>query len=513
MEHIKTITRGTLANAILDEIKEESAWGKTWNGADALTTTFNYCLDLFGRGGALRNADVTDKIELISNAYDEDPTTALRLLFYVRDVRGGYGERDTFTDMMHWVANNHTKSVEQNLWAFVEYGRAKDLYALIGTKAESAMWEWMRNQFFLDKENMENGKSISLLAKWIATPDSKVANTKALGIKTAKKFGYSSKQIAEYKKILRAMRRYLDVPEVKMCAGKWEEIEYSKLGSQCLIKHKKAWKKHDEDRYTTFMTKVDAGEAKINTGAMTPCDIMHQAVHNYSSDLETMWNSLEDVVSGNAIVMCDTSGSMTYTGYGCKSSMLPMEVAVAMSVYLSERNKGDLKDMFMTFSNTPKFIKIPCGSLRDKYSYIKSHSIVEDTNLEAAFDLLLDKCVKCGVSVDDMPDAIVVISDMQINCCTDTESVDDDNVKIPFYNKMKQRYAQYGYKIPHVVFWNVNASNATFHASMNEDGVSLVSGFSANVYKQVMMNLDKTPMDLLNSIVNSKRYEKIQAVD
>jgi len=495
---------GKLGNAI----EKETAWGTTWNGADTLMTTGTYCLDLFGRAGAMRSASVHDKQELFAEAYNENADMAMKLLFYIRDVRGGYGERDTFADMVRWVANNHADSIEKNLWAFLEYGRAKDLYALIGTKAEDAMWKFVKEQFELDKQNMAEGKSISLLAKWVATPDSKVKATRDLGMKTAKALGYNCRNVAEYKKILRAMRKYLDVPEVKMCAGKWDEIEYSKLGSQCLIKHKNAWKEHDSERYEKFIQKASTGEVKMNTGTMTPCDIIHTANNNYSSDLEVMWNNLEDNVKGNALVMCDTSGSMT-SCYNSNSSVTPMEVAVAMSIYLGERNKGDLKDMFMTFSSRPKFVKIHGSTLQEKYMNIRRLSIVDNTNLEAGFELLLDTSLKNKVPVEDMPDAIVVISDMQIDPY-EIRGIDENN-RLTFYDEMKKRYESAGYKIPQVVFWNVNASNPTFHATHDTAGVSLVSGFSTNIYKQVMDSLGTTPYELMMQVVSSERYSKVVA--
>ena len=76
---------------------------------------------------------------------------------------------------------------------------------------------------------------------------------------------------------------------------------------------------------------------------------------------------------------------------------------------------------------------------------------------------------------------------------------------------MKARYEAKGYKIPHVVFWNVNAANATFHASANDAGVSLVSGYSPSVFKAVMDNIGTTPLELMLSIINSDRYKEVRA--
>ena len=490
-----------------DAIKEESQWGKTWNGADTLVTTQSSCLDMFGRAGAMRAASVEDKEIMFSQAFAEDKDIAVKLLFYVRDIRGGYGEKDTFKTMIRRLAEINPESVEKNLWAILEFGCAKDLYSLIGTPVEDAMWAFMKEQFELDLVNMADGKSISLLAKWIATPDSKAESTKELGKLTAKKLGYNFKTMKEYKKKLRSLRKYLDLPEAKMCAGKWDEIEYSKCASRFLFKNRKALAKNDAERWAEFNKKVGSGEEKMNMGAVTPCDIIYEVRHNYTGDLETMWKSLPDVCNGNAMVMCDTSGSMT-CGYNRKSKIQPIDVAFGLSMYFAQRNKGDLKDMMMNFSGNPMFIELNAATLWDNYRIAMNAPVnYSSTNLEAAFDLLLNTCIRGNVTQEDMPQAIVIVSDMQINC---VEGVDKDN-RMTFYDVMAKRYEEAGYKIPQVVFWNVNAVNPTFHAAKSINGVSLVSGFSPNVFKQVMDNIGTTPYELMMNVVNDERYKDIVA--
>lgn len=489
-----------------DAIKKEMSWSVTANGADCLNTTLNSCLDMFGRAGSLRAADAYDKQELFRKAYEENDTLAMRLLFYTRDIRGGYGEREAFTDMIKWLADEHPESVEKNLWAVLEYGRAKDLYALIGTKSEEAMWRFMKKQFELDLKNIEDGKSISLLAKWIATPDASSEVTANLGKKTAKKLGYTFKTMRNYKTKLRALRKYLDIPEAKMSTGRWSEIEYSRLSSQCLIKHRNAFVRHDKERYDNFIEQAKNLKTAMNTGTMTPCDIMHNVHFNYTPDLDVMWQNLPDYCEGNALVMCDTSGSMTCP-YSSASTVTPIDVAVALSMYFSERNKGDLKDVFMTFEYEPHLVKIEGTNLLNKYRNIMRAPWGGSTNLEAAFNELLRICKENNVSSDDMPEAIVIVSDMQINYCV--EGIKDK--KITFYEAMSEKYEAAGYKMPSVVFWNVNAARPTFHASASQNRVSLVSGFSPAIFKSVMQNLDMSPMELMLEVVNGERYSKIFA--
>lgn len=492
-----------MANSFTTAIKTETVWGETQNGAITLTSTLDKCLDMFGRAGAVRYMPVEHKQLMFKEAFEEDPALALKCLFYVRDIRGGYGERDTFTDMLRWLADNSPATVEKNLWAVLEYGRAKDLYCLIGTKSENAMWAFMKSQFELDYDNMTNDKSVSLLAKWIATPDAKSEKTAALGKKTAKALGYTYKTMREYKNKLRDLREYIDIPEAKMCAGKWDEIEYSRLSSQCLIKHRQAFARHDEDRYNSYISDVKTGVAKMNTKTMNPVDIMHKAYKNYTDDLDVMWANLPDYCSGNAIVMCDTSGSMTWTTNG---GVQPLDVAVALSMYFAERNKGELKNTFMTFESTPHIITINGLTLQDKCQQIYSSPVGGSTNLEAAMELLLDICTRNSVRPEDMPEALMIVSDMQINC---VDGINGDN-RITFYDHMSKRFEENGYKMPHVIFWNVNAVDPAFHATSMSNGVSFVSGYSPAIFKTVMESIGTTPVELMLKVLNSERYAKIE---
>lgn len=488
-------------NTFTKAIDSEFSWTKTMNGADALNTTLNKCLDLFGRGGSMRNASILDKEDLFRQAFEENPDIAIRLLFYIRDIRGGYGERDTFLTMLTWLANNYPDSVNKNLWAILEYGRAKDLYSLIGTKSEEAMWKFMKDQFESDIKNMNDKKNISLLAKWIATPDASSTKTAMLGKKTAKMLGYDYTKMRQYKRHLRALRKYLDITEIKMSTNHWSDIEYSNVPSQCLIKCRQAFINHDEDRYNDFIYKANNGEVKMNTSTMTPCDIIHNVAYSYTPDLDTMWSNLKDYCKGNALVMCDTSGSMTWSA----KSIRPIDVATSLSLYFAERNKGPLKNVFMTFESNPHLIKITGNNLYYKYKNINNAPWGGSTDLESAFNYLLKICKNNNVCQEDMPDALIIISDMQINSCVHGFR---DN-KITFYNHMKNKYENAGYKLPQLVFWNVDASIATFHASASQDGAFLVSGYSPSVFTAVMSNIGKNPLDLMFDIINSKRYSNI----
>ena len=492
------------------KINEETKCNTIDNEANTTKTTLSRCLDLFGLGESMRSASIEDRQDLFMKAYNEDPETAMKLLFYIRDIRGGYGEKSTFIDMLKWVADNHPESVEKNLWGILEYGKAKDLYCLIGTKCEQAMWSFIKNQFETDVKNMKSGKSISLLAKWLATPDASSKTTAALGKKTAKAIGYDYRNMKSYKILLRRLRRYLDIPEAKMCLGQWNQIEYSKIGSQCLIKYHNAFIKHDTDRYNEFLNKAINGERNIPPRAMGPCEIIREVENNYRSNLDILWMNLEDYCTDNALVVCDTSNSMC--GTIGKFKLAPIHVGIALSIYFAERNKGKLKDLFITFSDAPMITEIHGDNLQQKYYNI--YNCGNDglnTNLEAIFDKLLNLCIEHKVPSEDLPKAILIITDMKIDSSCSGVYTTGSAKRIAFYDKIKSKYEDYGYILPQIIFWNVNSVNPAFHACGTADGISLVSGYSPSIFKTVMENIGTNPYELMMKVISSDRYSNIIA--
>ena len=489
-----------------DAMTTEMTHGKTWNGADCLTSTSNKCLDFFGRIGAMRNASVDEKLDLFDAAYREDADAAMKLLFYTRDIRGGYGERDAFNEIFAHLTKTHKESAIKNIPNILEYGRAKDLYCLIGTPAESAMWAFVKEQFEADKANLAQGKSVSLLAKWLATPNASSPRTAELGKLTARKLGYSFKNMAEYRKTLVALRNAIDTPEAKMSTNRWGEINYETVPSKCNIQNRKAFLRHDEERYTNFISQVQSGEKEMKMTTANPCDIMQKVVKGDNSvEINTMWKSLPKLTT-KALAVVDTSGSMTWS-WANKYGVLPITVASALGIYFAQNNVGQFKDKFFTFSDRPSLVELRGETLGQMYTQIMRTDWGGSTNLEAVFEKILEMGIRYNIAQEDMPEAICVISDMQINCCVRgcREGF------MTFTETMKRRYESAGYRLPHVIYWNVNAMNPTFHAAKSENGVSLVSGYSPNIMKQVMDNIGKTPMDLMNEILTSDRYRNITA--
>lgn len=483
-----------------DAMKTESTHTYTENGARALNTTSDACLDLFGTIGALRNRDTSEVERLFADAYAEDKLLATKILFYARDIREGCGERKVFRDLIRYCAKYHSEAIRPNIDLIGVYGRYDDLYELIGTPLEEDMWKSMKAQFEEDIENMNNGKAVSLLGKWIKTPDASSKNTRALGIKTANKLGYS---VYDFKRLLRKLRKHIGVIESYMSAGQWDKIEYSAVPSRAMMIYRNAFMRHDEERFTSFTNKALTGETKINSSTLFPYDIVEKVLyrHENSDVLEAQWKQLPDYVDEdtNAIVMADVSGSM-YSGR-------PMATSIGLAMYFAERNKGAYHNLFMTFSSHPTVVTLKGETLSQKVRFLENADWGGSTNLKAAFEKILDIAINNHIPQEEMVKSIIVVSDMEIDYATSSWGMKKDNWS--FYKEMKHLYKKNGYKIPNIVFWNVNSRNDVFHADANRQGVQLCSGQSATTFKQLMKCIGMTPVEMMLSVINSERYADI----
>ena len=476
-----------------EEMRKEGNFTRTENGAVALNTTGDACLDLFSTIGSLRTA-IEERIQtLFSEAYQENPLFATKIVFYARDIRGGLGERQTFRILLRYMAQHHPESLKSNLDLIGVFGRYDDLYSLIGTPLENDMWAAMKKQFLEDLENLNQGNDISLLAKWIKTADASSKKTRAFGILTAQKLGYS---VYEFKRIVRRMRKQIKVVECLMSSNKWDEINYSAVPSRAMMIYRNAFMRHDEERFSSFINRAISGEETIHSGALYPYDIVSKILYQHEDNnvLEAQWKQLPNYVDEgtNAIVMADVSGSMDGR---------PLATSIGLAIYFAERNAGAYHNLFMTFSSNPTIVTLKGETLHQKIHNVKKADWGMSTNLKAAFDKVLDIALKGNVPQEEMPKSIIVISDMEIDNCGDRDW--------SFYDKMSEKFKKHGYQIPNIIFWNVDSRNNVFHADSTRKGVQLCSGQSIATFEQLMGCIDLTPIEFMEKVINSERYDCI----
>ena len=269
--------------------------------------------------------------------------------------------------------------------------------------------------------------------------------------------------------------------------------------------YRNAFRRHDGERYEQFVNRAAAGQEKIHAGTLYPYDIVEKVAPrlgcyfaasalNTDPALEAQWRQLPDYVEPgtNALVIADTSGSMTGR---------PMATSVGLAVYFAERNRSAYHNMFMSFSGTSRIQILRGETLAQKIGSINMNDWANNTNLRAAFEQVLEIAVRSRIPQEDMPKSLIVISDMEIDYCGDRDWT--------FYDMMAERYRRYGYQIPNIIFWNVASRHDVFHADKNRKGVQLASGQSASVFRQVMQTVGMNPVEAMEKIINSERYEAI----
>ena len=488
---------------MLQYLKQEANKTLTENGAQTNISTLSDCLDLFATIGALRHANDDEIRTRFIRAYAEDKDIAMKLLFYARDVRGGLGERHVFRTILKWLAENHPESVRKNLPFIAEYGRFDDLMVLFGTPVEREMLELIDSQLEKDFDAMAEGKEISLLAKWLPSVNATNRATVARAKKVRDFLGMNDR---EYRKLLSRLRAHIRIIENNLRERDYT-FDYEKQPSKAMFKYRKAFARNDGDRYAEFLERVNHGEAKLNTGTLMPYEIITPFFKRYVDEKEenainTTWYAQEDFgTNENALVVVDGSGSM-HAG----NEPLPIIVALSLGIYVAERNTGLFKNHFITFSRTPQLVEIKGNTILEKLRYCITFNEVANTNVEKVFKLILDTAVKNNLPQEELPARIYIISDMEFDCCT-------EDADITNFECAKKLFEEAGYRLPEVVFWNVNSRNRQQPVTRNEQGVYLVSGCTPRLFAMIANNrVDEiTPYKFMLDTLGAERYKNIVA--
>jgi len=482
LNDIKVIKQKTnqSKNSLINGIYKETSYGRTENDALTFIRSSSSLLDFYAQAGAMRDKP-NEALNLFKKAFAEDRLKAIKILYYLRDIRGGQGERKLFRICLQWIGEIYQDIFEKIIEYVPEYGRWDDLFF-----DNDKCFKMIKKQLNIDYKTEQP----SMLVKWIPTINASSISTKAKAKIIADKIGLD---YITYRKVVRNIRKKIAIVEEKMSAKQWGKINYSSVPSQASRIYRNAFKKHDEKRYNNFIEKAEKGEVKIQAGTLYPYQIYKSVKKDYSKTLESLWNQLPDYTQNkNAIVVADTSGSMSGD---------PMAVSISLALYFAERNKGQFKDYFISFSEQPKLHKIQGENLIDKMNSIELGD-VSNTNIQAIFDLILNTGIQNNIPQEEIPKIIYIISDMEFDNATGGYGKDNTNHEV-----IKNKYKQSGYNMPSIVFWNVNSSGENLPAQNQEQNVTLVSGFSPVIFKMAVEN--KSPIEIMLETINSERYKNI----
>ena len=482
----------------------------TENGAYAYkTTNQSGLLDLFAQIGALRSRDESEITMKFAKAFANDPLLATKMMFYAGNIRGGLGERRTFRTCLKWMALNHADIVRKNMELIPVFNRYDSLFTLVGTPCEQDMWAYVNKTLCFDmmsvKESQKSGKKpmISLLAKWMPSENASSNETRKMAMKAMKAMSMTPRN---YRKMLTVLRKHLKVVESLMSSGKWDEISYAGVPSYAMHNYAKAFGRHDYERFSAYIQALNKGETKVNASVLYPYDLIQEYLSggyysriNMDPIVEAQWKALPNYVTGenNYVVMADVSGSMM------AANGRPMATSIGLAIYFAQRNKGAYHNQYMTFTGDPHFVEIAeNASLAECVYQVKHTDVGYNTNLEKAFHHILNTAVMNHVKPHDMPKALLVVSDMEI------DRYMRPGANWDFIQTMKAKFEAKGYALPKIVLWNVEARKDTFLSQ--SDDVIFVSGQSVSTFKNLCGTLDgKTAWDFMLEVLNDKMYDVV----
>jgi hypothetical protein len=467
----------------VDAIVNQEA--RTENGMKARKSTANAVVDLFYNAGASRGKNI---VPAFTAAMAENRDLALRVAAWLRDARGGAGERQLFRDILVHLENTDPNAAKALLKKVPELGRWDDLFIFKSKELKNEAYTMLG-----DALRQRNG----LAAKW--TP-----RQGPIAVEIRNFFGMSPKF---YRKSLVELTK---VVEQNMCANTWDDINFSHVPSVASARYKKAFNRNTEKyaEYVASLVKGDQPDVKVNASVAYPYDVLKGRIGAYGVTfdkteldlIQKQWEALPNYVGdANILPLVDVSGSMTCPA-GKNTKLSCLEVAVSLGLYLADKNTGKFKDTFLTFSSKPELLNLK-GNINQKIDQMVKSKWEMSTNLHAAFKKILDVAVKGGVPQEEMPAMVLILSDMQFDQCM---THDDSAIQM-----IKRKYEEAGYTMPQVVFWNLNASYGNAPVKFDKGGTALVSGFSPAIVKPLLSgDIDNfTPVSIMLKTIMQDRYK------
>lgn len=480
-------------NQFVDALRTKDTF--TENGQPTNSSSLSASVDLFFTLGAVRaimrtNIGKNRVIAKFEQAMVENPLIAMKLLFWARNVRGGAGERNVFRTLVTHMAEKQDVRIFQNIHNIAYFGRWDDMIAFMDTVYE---------KYAIDEYAKALKTGHGLAAKWAPRLGGKNNPTKK---RFANKLRASMNLTAkDYRKLIVEMT---DVVETAMCQKDWSKIDYEKVPSLAMTRYNKAFSKHDWERFSQFGKNVTKGDAKINVKAIYPYDLIKtlRVSRDQIGVVEAQWAKQIDYLEDSnerLFTMVDVSGSMKISRIS--GDITPMDVAVSLGLYISERTKGPYKDAFMTFSKDPR-IQYVKGSISQKMRSMMNADWGMNTNLEKAFTHILEKSRAMNVPPEQMPTILLILSDMEFDSCVSTPS-------FTAMENIKEQYAAFGYEVPKVVFWNIENRHGNTPVNFKEDGTALVSGLSPSILKGILKGNITNPYMVMLDTINDEDYNRI----
>lgn len=455
----------------------------TKEGAKQHEHSLDHAVEFFSKAGSMFvekdhfYGGEESALSLFQKVWIVDEELAMKLLLWLRDCRGGSGNRSGARECYHWLANHSPEWLAANIGWLPLVGRWDDLRHLFRTDAEKyAVDLWA-----------EALKSKDVLAaKWADRSDSPIR--KLLGMK-----------IGDFRRFLAKLRKD-HIVEHKMCTNRWNEVGYESVPSVAMARYTKAFGKHDEERFENYKESLKKGEVKIHADVLFPHDCVRTARHGDKEIADAQFEALPNFMEGadeKIMVIPDTSGSMVSVVAG---SIQAVDISQGLALYCSGKmpKDGPFYKKFIAFCSESEF--------KDWEGMTFSEAVcdrnifdgaVGATHIHTALDLILKVATTFKLTEDQMPTALMIVSDMQFH--------PDSGRRGRFFHQYHgvaskgseverslEKFEAAGYKKPKVIYWNTGGY-AGSPATVKSPNTALVSGFSTGVLKALLSGEDFTP--------------------
>lgn len=563
------------------------------NDCAAHISTNNLVLDLFFK--LIRNLPEGDLKQNMVNIMftirnDEDTnllTDLFVLMFQTRDCRGGKGEKMLFYQMLLELFKEYPETVISLIGEIPFYGYYKDFLLLSEmilqilsndnfgglsveygdlSRLNDSMMQIFANQLLKDKAildaSIETGKTpvLSLASKFAPREGKKHKAQYKILVK--KLFANSPTANKQYRELLSSLTRALEIPEVLMCAQRYDEINFKKVPSRCLKICRKAFlnelvtkkgkphiplslseqetgNRHPDDEKRVQCRKnlqLACAEGKVCGKVLQPHELVSLLMKNSSiSPIESgvfdaQWQKIKEGVLegiqkessalnlGNLVSVVDVSASMGGT---------PMEVAIALGILVSELSSPAFKDRFITFSQKPEWVSLEgLTSLRDKVIKTMRAPWGMNTDFKAVMEMILKVAIEYSLTPEQIPD-IIAFSDMQFD--------EADKKGSTMYEYVKRRFHETGIQIcgkpyppPKIIFWNLRGDTIGNPVLKDTPNTQMLSGFSPSLLKLILdgeplvveevssdgtvTQRQITPEETLRKALDDERYDRIRVI-
>lgn len=484
-------------NAFIQTVKDEQVVGRTFNNAKTNSTSGNYVLDFFNAAGN-RSVTLDREFDL---AHGVDSKLAFRVALWTRDIRSGAGERQTFRNLLLHFEKHFQEELIALLPKIPELGRWDDIFIFTNPQVKKAALELIKSVLTLS--SVDAAGKVGLLAKWLPRKGSFADDVRR----------HLNWNWRTYRKTIVAFSKTV---EQQMCAKQWNEIVFDQVPSVASARYQKAFFRNCPEAYKAYregLKKVKPDgttERKINASSIFPYDVIKSVRSGVRDVAEAQWNALPNYLGEDYILpLIDTSGSMTMWGYyGQRDNMpgvTPMDIALSIGLYVADKQTGPFQNAFLTFESRPK-LQVLSGDLASKVIQAERAPWGGSTNIEAAFDKILEIAKKANASEAEMPKVLLILSDMEFNQCIEGAHRGQDTTA---YESFRLKYERAGYKLPKVVFWAINGRSDNNPVKFLESGTALVSGFSPSIFKALLRaNLeDYTPYNVMLEALKNPLYD------